>query len=92
LLGGTFVSSSFDAGGTATWLSATWTASLPAGTSLIVQTSSSADGATWSSWASVANGGAVGSPAGRFLRYRVTLVTNDSTLTPILDDISFLWN
>jgi hypothetical protein len=90
--GGTFTSSVFDAGKTATWGTASWTANLAAGTSIVVETSSSADGSTWSAWSAVTNGGSVASPAARYLRYRVRLITNDPTLTPTLYDISFFWN
>ncbi|MBV8234438.1 MAG: DUF4082 domain-containing protein, partial [Acidimicrobiia bacterium] len=93
--GGTFTSSVFDAGRTATWGTASWTANIPAGTTLIVETSSgntATPDSTWSPWTVVSNGGTVASPAARYLRYRVRLVTTDPTLTPVLDDISFTWN
>jgi hypothetical protein len=95
LAGGTFTSSVFDAGRTATWGTASWTANLPTGTSLIVETSSgntATPDSTWSPWTVVSNGGTVASPAARYLRYRVRLVTTDPTLTPVLDNISFTWN
>ena len=95
LAGGTFTSSVFDAGRTATWGTASWTANIPAGTTLIVETSSgntATPDSTWSPWTVVSNGGTVASPAARYLRYRVRLVTTDPTLTPVLDDISFTWN
>jgi hypothetical protein len=40
----------------------------------------------------VSNGGAIASPTGRYLKYRVTLTTTNPTLTPILDDITFTWS
>ena len=95
LAGGTFTSSVFDAGRTATWGTASWTANVPAGTTLIVETSSgntATPDSTWSPWTVVSNGGTVASPAARYLRYRVRLVTTDPTLTPVLDNISFTWN
>jgi hypothetical protein len=91
---GTFVSSVFDAGRTATWGGATWTANVPAGTSIRVETSSgnsATPDATWSAWAAVA-GGSVSSPAGRYLRYRITLTTNAAGVAPTLQDISFDWS
>jgi hypothetical protein len=88
---GSFISSTFDATRTATWGTASWTATLPPGTSILIETSSSNDGTTWSSWTSVSNGGTVASPPGRYLRYRVTLVTTDPTQTPTLSDILFNW-
>lgn len=84
---GTFTSAVFDAGATVTWGTASWTADLPSGTSIVVETSTSTDGTTWSSWATAVNGGAIPSPTGRFIRYRITLTTTDPTRTPVFRDI-----
>jgi hypothetical protein len=95
LAGGTFTSSVFDATRTATWGTATWTANVPAGTSLIVETSTgntATPDSTWSPWVAVTNGGTVASPAARYIRYRVRLTTTDPSLTPILNDITIGWN
>ncbi|SIO61560.1 Mo-co oxidoreductase dimerisation domain-containing protein [Singulisphaera sp. GP187] len=88
VMGGTYISSTFDAGKTTTWLNASWTSSLPAGTSVIVQTSSSTDNVTWSPWAAVVNGGTIASPSGRYLRYRLVLTSPDSIAIPTLLGIS----
>ncbi len=85
---GTFTSSTLDAGRTAAWGSATWTASVPAGTSLAVAASSSTDGTHWSSWSPVSNGGMISSPPGRFLRYRASLATTDPAATAVFSDIT----
>jgi hypothetical protein len=103
-LGGTFTSSVFNAGKTATWGAANWTASVPAGTTMIVLTRSgntpTPDG-TWSNWTPVSNGGTVTSPSAQYLQYLVIFVTtdpnsptavNDPLPTPILDNISFNWS
>src|SRR5205085_2899205 len=91
---GVFTSTVLDATRLAIWGTVTWTASLPAGTTLVVETSSgntaSPDG-TWSAWAAVTNGGAIASPPARYLRYRMTLTTSNPTLTPTLYDIVFTW-
>ena len=89
---GTFTSSVLDAVRAATWGNATWTAVLPAGTALLIETSSSTDGSTWSGWSAVGSGGAILSPSGRYLKYRVTFTTTDPTQTATLYDISFTWN
>jgi hypothetical protein len=89
---GTYTSSTLDAGRIATWGALTWTASLPPGTTLVIETSSSTDGVNWSNWSATSNGGVITSPAARYLRYRVTFQTTDPTLTAILYDISFTWN
>ena len=92
---GTFTSSVFDATRTATWGTASWTANAPAGTTVTIQVRSgntaTPDG-TWSAWTTVSNGGAVSSPAARYLQYQVTFTTNDPALTPTLNTITFLWS
>jgi hypothetical protein len=90
---GTFTSSLFDAGGVTSWGSARWTADMPAGTSVLLETSSgnsaNPDDGTWSDWTAVDNGGAVASPPARYLRYRVTLTSADPGVTPVVYDVSF---
>jgi hypothetical protein len=84
----------FNATRSATWGTASWNATLPAGTSLVVETRSgntaTPDG-TWSAWSAVANGGAVASPAGQYLQYRVTFSTSDVTATAVFSDITINW-
>jgi hypothetical protein len=94
-LNGTFTSAIFDASRLVTWGTASWTATVPAGSTLIVETRSgntaTPDG-SWSAWAAVANGQAVASPGARSLQYRVTLTSNSTSVTPVLLDITFLWS
>ena len=93
--GGTFVSKVFDATRVATWGTATFTGTLPAGTSILIETSTgntATPDATWSSWQAVGSGGAIQSPAARYIRYRITLITTDPTVTPILQDITITWS
>jgi hypothetical protein len=88
---GTFVGCAFDAGASAAWGTLNWTADLPAGTSLSVETRTSNDAATWSAWSAVAtSGAAISSPAGRFLQYRLTLGTTDTQQSPAVLDIGAL--
>lgn len=89
---GTFTSSVLDAGAAVAWGEATWTADLPAGTSILIETSSSIDGENWSGWSVATDGGLVASPAGRYLRYRATLTTSDPTVTPTLRSIRLAWS
>jgi hypothetical protein len=93
--GGTLTSSVIDAGRTATWGALAWTATLPPGTSIWVETSTGntavPDG-TWSAWGAVGNGGTASSPAGRYLRYRVTFITSDAAATPVLSDVVVNWS
>lgn len=92
MIAGTYTSSTFDAGQTATWLNAAWTSTLPPGTSIVVQTSSSPDNVNWSPWAAVSNGGTIASPSSRYLRYRLFLISPDSIATAILNAISISWS
>jgi hypothetical protein len=87
---GTYVSAVIDVGQTANWATANWTANLPAGTSITVETMTSNDGTNWSSWAAVTNN-QIASPPGRYFLFRITFTTNDPTLTPELSNISFVW-
>jgi hypothetical protein len=91
---GEYTSSVFDATGVVTWGAANWNASVPAGTTLIVETRSgntpSPDG-TWSGWAAASNGSTVASPASRYLQYRVRFTTSAPSSTPQLFDIALGW-
>jgi hypothetical protein len=90
---GTYTSSVFDAGRAVNWGAVNWTASLPAGTSIIVEvrTGNTANpDSSWSSWSAVADGGVVGGSS-RFLQYRIRFVTTDPTATGTLFDISFFF-
>jgi hypothetical protein len=90
---GTLVSNVFDASTASLWKNIYWTATLPAGTSLTVQTRSgntSTPDASWSSWSTAyaSSGAAVSSPSSRYLQYQVTLQTTNPTNTPVLTSIS----
>ena len=77
-----------------TWGTANWTANLPAGTNIVIETSTgntaTPDG-TWSAWQAVGNGGAIASPSAQYIRYRITLTTSDPAATPVLFDITLTW-
>jgi hypothetical protein len=91
---GEFLSAVFDASRVATWGTVNWTAAVPAGTTMIVETRSgntAAPDGTWSAWAAASNGSTVTSPAGRYLQYRVRFTTSAPNSTPQLLDISFGW-
>jgi hypothetical protein len=88
---GSFISRVLDAGGTASWSSAHWTASLPAGTSLAlwfrIGNTPVPDG-TWTSFTSIGSGGAI-SGSSRYIQYRADLSATSSSLSPSLNDIAF---
>jgi hypothetical protein len=97
---GTFTSSIFDAGQHVTWGTATWTASVPTGTTLTVQVRSgdtAAPDSTWTDWITVSINMAMVNSGnnpleGRFFEYRVAMSTTSSAATPRLDDVTFTWS
>jgi hypothetical protein len=103
--GGTFTSTVLNVGRTAAWGAVAWTATVPTGTTMIVQTRSgntaTPDG-TWSGWATATNGGTVASPNAQYLQYRVIFITTDPNnvnpaladqlATPVFKDITFNWS
>jgi hypothetical protein len=84
---GTFTSVAYDAGQTVAVQAVTWSANVPAGTTLRVEVSVSGDNTSWSSWAEVANGAALDGVSGRYVRYRVIFTTADPAVTPVLEGI-----
>lgn len=52
-----------------------------------IETSTSNDMVSWSNWQSVGASGELESPNREFIRYRVTMTTSDTTITPRLIDI-----
>jgi predicted heme/steroid binding protein len=81
-----------DAGASAMWSGVSWQGGLASGTTLSVATRSSADGASWSAWTPVSSSGAIASPAGRFLDYRLTLSSSNSSVSPVVEAVSISFN
>jgi phage minor structural protein len=54
----------------------------------LIETATSDDLADWSAWQAVGTNGELASPNRAFIRYRVTLTTNDPAFTPKLLDIT----
>jgi hypothetical protein len=86
-LTGTFTSAVYDAGQTVQWEKISWQATAPTNTTVKVEVMTSDDAATWSNWVEVTNAAALTSVTGRFVRYKVTLTTTDSSVTPVFEDI-----
>ena len=89
---GSFLSAVLDAGQTANWATAAWTASLPPGTSITVQVrtgDTAAPDGTWSAWTTAANGASLAVPPGRFVQYVVSFASTDPAVTPVLHDVMF---
>ena len=59
-------------------------------TNIIVYVRTSNDKITWTSWKQVSNGGIINDTNiySRYLQYRVELTSVNSTLTPVLKDIT----
>jgi VCBS repeat-containing protein len=91
----TFTSRVFDAGATVSWLGATWSASVPAATSLAlsVRTGNTPvpDG-TWTAFAPLASSGATVGKSSRYLQYQASLAATDPGQTPALQAVTFQYN
>jgi hypothetical protein len=89
---GSFLSSVHDGGGPTSWVSASWNASVPAGTSLSMSVrggnSSNTSDPSWTTYQSIpASGGSVGI-CSRYVQYRADLSTTNVTIAPALQDVS----
>jgi hypothetical protein len=86
MMDGIYTSPELDTGvAAAQWTALTYTATVPAGTSLTFETHSRIAGGDWSVW-QPANS-PVASPPGQYLQYRVTLSTSLTSTTPLLDKV-----
>jgi hypothetical protein len=84
---GTYTSTALDAGASTPWGSVTLASVLPTGTSLGVQTRTSVDGVTWSAYQAVGTGGAIASPAGRYLQYQLAY-TGTASASPSVSQVT----
>jgi hypothetical protein len=90
LPGGTYTSGVFDAGASALWGQAGWTADTPASTSLTISARTGdtpTPDPTWSAFAPLNNGGNIGT-TGRYAQYQAQLSSSDGTATSRLRDIT----
>src|SRR5439155_22075734 len=89
---GTLLSRVLDAGGSATWADATWSAGLPAGTSLALSVrlgNTAAPDGTWTDFLPLANSGAAIGRTARYLQYRADLATTSPGQSPALQAVTF---
>ena len=84
----TYTSCVKDAGASTNWGALTWTGQQPTNTTVTIQTRSSADGQTWTHWGSLGAGGAITSPAGRYIQYTAALATGSQSDSPAVDAVS----
>jgi hypothetical protein len=79
-------SKTIDAHAQLSWLTLHSVGTTPANTLYAIDARTSRDGSTWSAFARV-NGDVIASPPGRYLQYRVALVTNDGLSTPAVSSV-----
>ena len=88
---GMFTSRVLDSGpGARTWTTLTAASTLPTGTGITFETRSggtATPGTTWSGWQAVGSGGAIASPAARFIQYRARLTSSSGRVTPTLQRV-----
>ena len=90
---GTFISCAYDAGGVVNFSNLSWAASVPSGSTLTIQASTSLDGTTWSSWSSPINAASGTSSglniaSGRYFRYQLNFGSTSRTSTAELQSIT----
>jgi hypothetical protein len=88
---GSFDSRVFDHGASSSWDATSWTATLPAGTSLSLSVRAGetpAPDGSWSGFVPIASSGASAGVTGRYAQYRAVLGTSADAATPLLEDVS----
>ncbi len=88
---GTFISQVFDAGAAKLWAAATWSANLPANTSITVSVrkgNTAIPDGSWTAFAPIATSGSVVGGVSQYLQYKVELTSTDNTVTPVFKDIA----
>ena len=88
---GTFTSRAIDGGAPTAWGAITWTADLPAGTSVAVSArtgnTATPDG-TWTAFTAIGSSGASLNQTGRYVQYRLQLTTSNTGQTPLVRDVT----
>jgi hypothetical protein len=84
---GTYTSLALDAGAATTWDNLSLASVVPAGTTLGVQTRSSVDGVTWSTYQTLGASGGIASPAGRYLQYQLAF-TGAASAAPSVSQVT----
>lgn len=88
---GSFVSRKFDAGAVKSWQEATWSSTLPSGTSLTIsqRQASTLEAIDAAIWTSIPTNGAVIGGVSQFIQYKIDLATTNTNVSPVLLDVSF---
>jgi len=84
--GGTFTSASIDFGTSYTEMNLTtieWNSTKPSSTNIMIETRTSADESSWSSWVSYnQSGNEITSPNNQYLQYKIILSTTNTSISP----------
>jgi sugar lactone lactonase YvrE len=95
---GVYESVVHDARQPASWGAVRWTASVPPGTSLNIQTRTgnvAEPDSSWSDWTSLVRGSEgsaqVNSPSARFIQYRILLSSDTPSVSPLVRDIAITY-
>lgn len=90
---GIYTSPVWDTGGVAAWGAIQWTAQVPGGSGLALQTRTgntpNPDDGTWSPWSPPygASGSTVSSPTARYVQVRATLTRGGNLASPLLEEV-----
>jgi hypothetical protein len=87
---GTFTSRVFDAGTIKNWEIASWTSSVPMGTTLSLsqRQSTSASSIMTASWTAIPSNGATIGGTSQYIQYKAEFTTSNTSVSPILDDFT----
>jgi hypothetical protein len=91
---GNFTSQVFDAGKIVNdWGNISWNYETPPGTNITIQTRTSSDNVSWGSWGTNHSqpGVKINFGPGRYIQYNAHLSTNSSSTTPILQDVTIIF-
>jgi hypothetical protein len=88
---GTFESKVFDAASLKNWGNISWTSQTPSGTALSISVregNTPIPDTSWTNYALIASSGTNVGGTSRYIQYKADLSTSNSSLTPVLNDIS----
>ncbi|NTV31337.1 hypothetical protein HGA91_05180 [candidate division WWE3 bacterium] len=89
---GNWISPSKDLTYVTSWTSLSATATVPGDSSITIQTRTSSNNTSWSSWQTV-SGGVISSPTNRYIQVKAILgATSDLTQTPVLSALNIVYN
>jgi len=90
---GNYTSSVLDSGQLASWENISWNELNQSELDNIsMEYRTSNDNFSWNSWTEISNGYGLLNDSARYFQYRSTLATNDTTITPYLQDVNVTYN